>query len=146
MKVVLQRVSRAEVRANGERTGLIGRGLLLLVGIHRDDTEEILRWVCNKLLSLRVFRDGEGKMNRSVTDVGGEILVVSQFTVFGDTNRGTRPGFTDAADPRKAELFYERTIELLRENSTLKVETGRFGAMMEVELINDGPVTLIIER
>lgn len=146
MKVVLQRVSRAEVRANGERTGLIGRGLLLLVGIHRDDTEEILRWVCNKLLSLRVFRDGEGKMNRSVTDVGGEILVVSQFTVFGDTNRGTRPGFTDAADPRKAERFYERTIELLRENSTLKVETGRFGAMMEVELINDGPVTLIIER
>ena len=146
MKIVVQRVKNASVTVNGEITGKIGHGLLLLVGIHADDTEEQLDWCCNKIMKLRIFNDQEGLMNRSVQDVEGEILVVSQFTIYGDTRKGTRPGFTEAAPPGAAEPLYERMIQIFRERTNLNIETGRFGAMMEVELVNDGPVTLIINK
>ena len=146
MKIVVQRVKNASVTVNGEISGKIGRGLLLLVGIHVNDTEEQLDWCCNKIMKLRIFNDQEGLMNRSVQDTGGEILVVSQFTIYGDTRKGTRPGFTEAAPPDIAKPLYERTIEILRERTDLNIESGIFGAMMDVELVNDGPVTLIINK
>ncbi|PWN05955.1 D-aminoacyl-tRNA deacylase [Rhodohalobacter mucosus] len=146
MKIVVQRVKRASVTVNGEIIGKIGHGLLLLAGIHADDTDEQLEWCCNKIMKLRIFNDQEGLMNRSVQDVNGEILVVSQFTLYGDTRKGTRPGFTDAAPPEAAEPIYERMIEIFRQRTDLNVESGVFGAMMDVELVNDGPVTLIIKK
>lgn len=127
-------------------SGKIGHGLLLLVGIHINDTEEQLDWCCNKIMKLRIFNDQDGLMNRSVQDVHGEILVVSQFTIYGDTRKGTRPGFTEAAPPYIAEPLYERMIEIFRERTNLNIESGIFGAMMDVELINDGPVTFIINK
>lgn len=146
MKIVVQRVKNASVTVNGEISGKIGYGLLLLVGIHVNDTEEQLDWCCNKIMKLRIFNDQNGLMNRSVQDTGGEILVVSQFTIYGDTRKGTRPGFTDAAPPDVAKPLYERMIEIFRERTELNIESGIFGAMMEVELVNDGPVTLIITK
>lgn len=146
MKIVVQRVKNASVTVNGQISGKIGHGLLLLVGIHTNDTEEQLDWCCNKIMKLRIFNDQDGLMNRSVQDVGGEILVVSQFTIYGDTRKGTRPGFTDAAPPDIAEPLYERMIEIFRERTDLNIESGIFGAMMDVELVNDGPVTLIITK
>lgn len=145
MRVVLQRVSRARVTVEGRVTGEIGRGLLLLAGFTADDTEETLAWMADKVGGLRIFPDDEGKMNRSVDDVGGDVLVVSQFTLYGDTRKGKRPSFVDAARPEVAIPLYERFVELLRATGR-RVETGEFGAMMEVELVNDGPVTLILER
>jgi D-tyrosyl-tRNA(Tyr) deacylase len=141
---VLQRVSEARVKVGGEITGEIGQGLLLLVGIGREDGDADLVWMADKLAGLRIFEDGEGKMNLSVLDVGGSILSVSQFTLYGDCRKGRRPGFTDAARPETAEVMYERFNSLLRERG-LRVETGRFGAMMEVSLVNDGPVTFILD-
>lgn len=146
MKIVVQRVKNASVTVNGEISGKIGHGLLLLAGIHLKDTEKQLEWCCNKIMKLRIFNDQDGLMNRSVQDVDGEILVVSQFTIYGDTRKGTRPGFTDAAPPDTAEPLYERMIEIFRERTELNIESGIFGAMMEVELVNDGPVTLIINK
>lgn len=146
MKIVVQRVKNASVTVNGQISGKMGHGLLLLVGIHTNDTEEQLDWCCNKIMKLRIFNDQDGLMNRSVQDVGGEILVVSQFTIYGDTRKGTRPGFTDAAPPDIAEPLYERMIEIFRERTDLNIESGIFGAMMDVELVNDGPVTLIITK
>lgn len=145
MRIVLQRVSRARVTVEGRITGEIGAGLLLLVGFTHGDGDEALGWMAEKVAGLRVFPDDEGKMNRSVAEAGGAALVVSQFTLYGDARRGRRPSFVDAAPPETAIPLYERFVDALR-GTGLRVETGEFGAMMDVELVNDGPVTLILER
>jgi D-tyrosyl-tRNA(Tyr) deacylase len=144
MKIVLQRVNEAEVTVDGQSIGRIGLGLVLLVGVGHEDTEEQARYLAEKCLHLRIFEDEGGKMNRSLLDVGGQILAISQFTLYGDTRKGRRPGFTDAAPPEQAEPLYERFVELLREGD-VTVETGRFGQHMLVRIHNDGPVTLILE-
>jgi D-tyrosyl-tRNA(Tyr) deacylase len=146
MKVVIQRVKSASVTVGNEITGAIEEGLLLLVGIHQDDTKEQLEWMCEKILKLRIFEDEDEKMNLSVSDVGGGLLVVSQFTLYGNAKKGTRPSFIEAAKPDKAEPMYEEMISYFNGNSELNIQTGKFGAMMEVELVNDGPVTLILEK
>ena len=145
MRVLLQRVSRAEVRVGDRVTGRIGRGYLLLVGLTHADDEARLAWMADKVAGLRLFGDAEGKMNLALDEVGGALLVVSQFTLYGDARKGKRPSFIDAARPELAIPLYERFVALLRERG-LTVETGEFGAMMDVELVNDGPVTLWIER
>lgn len=146
MKVVVQRVSEASVTVGNEITGAIKKGLLLLVGVHVDDTPEQLQWMCEKILKLRVFEDEDDKMNLSVSDVEGGILVVSQFTLYGDAKKGTRPSYIQAARPEKAEPMYEEMIQYFKEHSSLDIQTGKFGAMMDVKLVNDGPVTLILEK
>ena len=149
MRVVLQRVSRAEVRVAGTVTGRIERGLLVLVGFAPTDTAEQVTWMVDKILGLRVFGDAEGKMNLALADVAGAILVVSQFTLYGDATKGRRPSFIAAAPPDVAIPLYEQFVVLLRERgagSGIMVATGEFGAMMDVELVNDGPVTLILEK
>jgi len=145
MRVVLQRVSRASVTVGGRVTGAIGRGFLLLAGFHTTDTPEQCDWMAAKVAGLRLFADDEGKMNRALPDVDGGVLVVSQFTLYGDTERGRRPSFIDAARPEIAIPLYERFLAQLRA-AGLRVEAGEFGADMQVELLNDGPVTLILER
>ena len=146
MKVIIQRVNSASVTVGKEITGAIKKGLLLLVGIHHDDTEEQMNWMCEKILKLRIFEDENEKMNLSVSDVAGGILVVSQFTLYGDAKKGTRPSFIDAARPEKAEPLYEKMISYFESHSELSIQSGKFGAMMNVELVNDGPVTLILEK
>jgi D-tyrosyl-tRNA(Tyr) deacylase len=149
VKVVVQRVSRAEVRVGGKTVGKIGLGFVILVGFAHADSEDALTWMADKILGLRLFRDAEEKMNLALGDVGGAVLVVSQFTLYGDASKGRRPSFVDAAPPEVAIPLYERFVALLRERgagSGTRVETGQFGAMMEVELVNDGPVTLILEK
>jgi D-tyrosyl-tRNA(Tyr) deacylase len=146
MRVVLQRVISSQVRVNETVIGKIDRGLNLLVGIAETDTEAELAWMARKCLELRVFPDGEpGRFDRSIQEINGEILVVSQFTLYGDCRRGRRPSFDQAAVPDRAEQLYNQFVEKLR-SSGLKVETGKFGAMMQVSIENDGPVTLILER
>lgn len=145
MKIVLQRCKKAKVTAEGKVTGTIGKGFVLLVGITHDDTEKEAEWLADKIIGLRIFEDEDGKMNRSLKDVEGEILSVSQFTLYADCNKGRRPSFVGAAAPEMANSLYERFNELLRSRG-VTVETGIFGAMMEVDLINDGPVTLVLER
>jgi D-tyrosyl-tRNA(Tyr) deacylase len=145
MRVLLQRVSRAEVRVGERVSGRIGRGYLLLVGFTHADTEPTLAWMADKVIGLRLFADAEDKMNLSLSDVSGALLVVSQFTLYGDAAKGRRPSFIDAARPEAAMPLYERFIALLRGRG-VQVETGEFGAMMDVELVNDGPVTLWLER
>ncbi|WP_123041255.1 D-aminoacyl-tRNA deacylase [Cohnella candidum] len=144
MKVVVQRVSEARVKVEEETVGEISQGLLLLVGIGQEDEDADLVWMADKLSGLRIFEDESGKMNLSVLDVGGAILSVSQFTLYGDCRKGRRPNFMGAARPETAEAMYERFNGLLRERG-VSVETGRFGAMMDVGLVNDGPVTLIVD-
>ena len=148
MRVVLQRVKRAEVRVDSRVTGKIGPGFLVLAGFAPTDTEAQLGWMAEKILGLRVFADDQGKMNRDLAETKGSLLVVSQFTLYGDASKGRRPSFIDAAPPNLAVPLYEKFIALLKEKSAGKipVETGEFGAMMDVELVNDGPVTLILER
>lgn len=147
MRAVLQRVSRAEVRIGGRVAGKIGAGFLVLVGFHSSDTAETLAWMADKVLGLRVFGDAEGKMNLALADVAGGLLVVSQFTLYGDARKGRRPSFIDAAPPDVAIRLYEQFVALLRaKGGGLPVATGEFGAMMEVELVNDGPVTLLLEK
>ena len=146
MRAVVQRVSRAAVSVGGEVAGSIGPGLLAFVGIRRGDDEAAGRWLCEKLLRLRVFEDGEGRMNRTVAEAGGAILIVSQFTLYGDTRRGNRPGFEEAAPPEEAGPLYDRIVAYLRESSPVPVASGRFRARMAVELVNDGPVTILLER
>ena len=145
MRIVLQRVSRAEVRIGERSAGRIARGFLLLVGFTATDGEAEIRWMAEKVLGLRLFPDADDKMNLSLSDAGGSLLVVSQFTLYGDASRGRRPSFIDAARPEIAIPLYERFIALLRESGTT-VETGEFGAMMDVELVNDGPATLVLEK
>lgn len=145
MRVLLQRVSRAEVRVDGRVVGRIGRGFCLLVGYTGADTAEQNAWMADKVAGLRLFGDAEGKMNLGLDDVGGAVLVVSQFTLYGDAAKGRRPSFIDAARPEVAIPLYEGFVRLLRERG-LTVETGEFGAMMDVELVNDGPVTLWLEK
>ncbi|MHB2153040.1 D-aminoacyl-tRNA deacylase [Calditrichota bacterium GD2] len=144
MKVVVQRVKQASVKVDGKTVGQIGKGLLLLIGVDQKDDEEDITFVADKCVNLRIFEDEQGKMNRSLLEVGGEILAISQFTLLGDTRKGRRPSFINAADPQKGNAFYQKFIERLREHG-VKVETGIFGAMMDVELLNYGPVTLIVE-
>lgn len=144
MRLVVQRVSRASVTIDGEIVGSIGKGLLVLVGIREGDGEKEIEFFADKLVNLRIFPDADDKMNLSLVDVGGEILVVSQFTLYGDCKKGRRPSFIDAAGPDVAIPIYEQFVERLRQKG-VSVETGRFGAMMDVELVNDGPVTLILE-
>jgi D-tyrosyl-tRNA(Tyr) deacylase len=149
VRVLLQRVSRAEVRIRGSTasrvSGSIDRGFLLLVGFTHTDADEHLVWMADKVVGLRLFADAEDKMNLGLADVGGALLVVSQFTLYGDALKGRRPSFIDAARPETAIPLYDRFIVLLRERG-MRVETGEFGAMMDVELVNDGPVTLWLER
>lgn len=144
MRAVVQRVSSASVSVDQELVSSIGRGLLVLLGVARDDDLEDARYMADKVASLRIFADESGKMNLSVEEIGGEVLVVSQFTLLGDCRKGRRPNFTQSAPPEVALPLYESFIQHLRERG-LRVQEGRFGAMMAVSLINDGPVTLIVE-
>ena len=145
MRVVLQRVSKAAVRIDGRVVGSIGTGVCLLVGFTHSDTVAQAEWLAEKISGLRLFPDAEGKMNLGLAEVGGAVLVVSQFTLYGDAEKGRRPSFVDAARPEVAVPLYEGFIGALRDRN-LEVATGRFGAMMEVDLVNDGPVTLVLER
>ena len=146
MRVVLQRVSRASVSISGKVVGEIGQGLALLVGFTEEDGEDEVRWMAEKVLGLRVFSDDEEKMNLSLQDLEGDLLVVSQFTLYGDTRKGRRPSFVHAAHPDLAIPLYDRFLGILREKAPARVESGEFGAMMDVELVNAGPVTLVLER
>lgn len=145
MRVLLQRVAHASVTIDGRVAGGIGRGYCLLVGFTHADTPEQVAWMADKVSGLRLFPDAEGKMNLSLGDVGGAILVVSQFTLYGDVSRGRRPSFVDAARPEHAIPLYQQFVAALRGLGP-RVETGEFGAAMQVELVNDGPVTLLLER
>ena len=144
MRAVVQRVSRAKVVIDGETVGEIGRGLLVLLGVTQTDTREQGQWLAEKIAGLRIFNDDDGKMNRDVTEVSGGILVVSQFTLYGDCKKGRRPSFVDAAAPDTAIPLYEAFVNSIKALG-IPTATGRFGAMMQVELVNDGPVTLIVD-
>ena len=146
MRVVLQRVKNASVTVSGERVSEIGVGLLLLVGVAKDDGEGEAGWLAEKIAGLRIFNDEDGKMNLGVRDVGGEILAVSQFTLLADTRKGKRPSFIKAALPEEAEPLFGYFCERLRAAGIASVKTGSFGAMMDVALVNDGPVTIVLER
>jgi D-tyrosyl-tRNA(Tyr) deacylase len=145
MRAVVQRVSSAQVRVKGEVVGKTGKGLLILLGVAPTDTDGEADWMAEKCAGLRIFEDDEGKMNRSLQEVGGEALVISQFTLFGDCRKGKRPSFVGAAPPEVAEKLYEKFVAALR-NRGIRTETGIFAARMEVELTNYGPVTLIIDK
>lgn len=146
MRAVVQRVSEASVTVDGKVTGRIRNGLLVLLAIHREDTDEQLRWMADKCRKLRIFEDDQGKMNRSVEDINGGILLVSQFTLYGELKKGTRPSFINSAGPEKAEAMYDGMVSLLEESMPGKIQTGVFAAKMDVALVNDGPVTVIVER
>ena len=144
MRAVIQRVSRASVRINENTTGQIGHGLVVLLGIRSEDTTRDLQWLADKIVHLRIFGDDEGKMNRSLADIDGEMLIVSQFTLYGDCRKGRRPGYSNAAPPEIAEPLYQQFIEAVA-SQQISVATGTFRAAMEVELVNDGPVTLLLD-
>ncbi len=144
MRAVVQRVSQARAVIDQEVAGQIGPGLMVLLGVARTDTPELARWLAEKIVTLRIFNDAEGKMNLDVAEIGGEILVVSQFTLYGDCRKGRRPSFIDAAPPEIAIPLYEEFINGIKALG-IRTATGRFGAMMQVELVNDGPVTLIVD-
>jgi D-tyrosyl-tRNA(Tyr) deacylase len=144
MRAVVQRVRRAKVTVAGEIAGEIGHGLLVLLGVGRDDSAASAEYLADKIVGLRIFEDDAGKMNRSVAEVSGAVLAVSQFTLYGDARKGKRPSFDDAARPGKARELYEHFVERVR-SSGLRCETGRFQEMMEVELVNEGPVTILVD-
>ena len=146
MRIVLQRVKKASVTVGGERISEIGTGLLLLVGVAQGDGEAEADWLAGKVAGLRIMGDEQGMMNLSVKDVGGEALAVSQFTLLADTRKGKRPSFVQAAPPEEAEALFDHFCKRLREAGVASVKTGSFGAMMEVALVNDGPVTIVLER
>ena len=145
MRLVVQRVKHASVKVDGEIKGEIGQGFLVLLGVKKGDTEKDLEYCAKKLVGLRIFEDEDEKMNLSVSDVNGDFLIISQFTLYGDTKKGYRPSFIMAEEPEKANQMYEMFLEKVRKDSGRKVEKGVFGADMKVELLNDGPVTIIIE-
>ena len=144
MKVLIQRVKQASVTIENALYSQIDKGYLIFLGIEKDDSEDKIEWLVNKILNLRIFENDEGKMTHSIIDVQGEILLVSQFTLCGNCKKGKRPSFDNAMLPKEAEILYEKFINVLSENITVK--TGSFGAMMDVALINDGPVTFMIEK
>ena len=144
MKFVIQRVNHAEVKVDGEIVGKIGKGFLVLIGVGREDTKEDADWYLKKLLGLRIFEDENGKTNLSLADVNGELLLVSQFTLYANCKKGNRPSFIEAGSPEKANALYEYIIKKCRE-SVERVETGRFGADMKVSLLNDGPFTIVLD-
>lgn len=144
MQAVVQRVTRSEVRVDNQRIGAIEHGLLVLLAVGHADTEKEIRWMADKIINLRIFEDRSGKMNRSLRDTGGAMLVVSQFTLMGDCRKGRRPSFAAAAPPDRAETVYKQFVSTVRQ-SNVEVATGKFGAMMQVSLVNDGPVTLILK-
>jgi D-tyrosyl-tRNA(Tyr) deacylase len=146
MKSLIQRVSQASVTVEGKVVGQIDRGVLVLLGLEKPDTEQDVDWHIKKLLELRIFPDAQDKMNLSVTDIQGDLLIVSQFTLAASCRKGTRPSFDSAMPPAQAERFYELYLARLRDATDLKVQTGIFGAMMDVALVNDGPVTFMLER
>jgi D-tyrosyl-tRNA(Tyr) deacylase len=146
VKTVVQRVSEASVAVEGRAVASIAHGLVVLAGFHRDDTEAELAWMARKVASLRVFEDADGRMSESLAAVEGDILIVSQFTLYGDCHKGARPSFDKSAPPEAARELYERFVELLEEEAPGRVKTGEFKAKMDVSLVNDGPVTLVIER
>jgi D-tyrosyl-tRNA(Tyr) deacylase len=142
MRVLIQKVSSASVTITGAIKSEIGQGLLILLGVENEDSQEDIDWLCKKIVNLRIFNDSDGKMNLSVQDIDGELLVVSQFTLFASTKKGNRPGFTRSAKPDYAIPMYEKFVQTLGEVSGKKIRTGEFGAMMDVALVNDGPVTI----
>ena len=144
MRACVQRVRTASVTVDGNIVGQIDHGLVVLLGVAQGDTEQDAKQLADKIVKLRIFEDDQDKMNRSLVDTGGSMLVVSQFTLAADTSRGNRPSFVHAADPAVAESLYERVVDVLRREHDLPVETGLFGGMMKVELVNDGPVTIIL--
>lgn len=146
MRVLIQRVREASVTVDGVITGAIEQGLLIFVGITATDTSRELHWMCEKILHLRIFPDDDGKMNRSVLDVAGGLLVVSQFTLYGDAHKGNRPSYTNAAPPAIAKPMYNTMLDYFRQHNPLGIQAGIFGAMMDVRLLNDGPVTIWLER
>ena len=145
MRIVIQRVSRASVKVADETVGKIENGLLVFLGISHDDQEEDVHWLAKKLMNLRIFNDDEGKMNLSLNDVDGEVLIVSQFTLYASTKKGNRPSFVKSANPNLGKRLYEYFIDYLNKEYKISVATGVFGAMMEIELLNDGPVTIIMD-
>ncbi|HAK46094.1 MAG TPA: D-tyrosyl-tRNA(Tyr) deacylase [Spirochaeta sp.] len=145
MRFVIQRVTRASVTVNGDSRRSIGRGLMVLAGIGRDDTEADIEWFSKKLINLRIFEDDEGKMNLSVQDIGGELMIVSQFTLFATTKKGNRPGFNASAPPERAIPLYNSLIDKLEQLSGKRPATGEFGADMDIDMINHGPVTIMID-
>lgn len=145
MKTVIQRVKSASVTIDGNLYSSINQGILVLYGVEKGDVDDFSRYLTEKILKLRIFEDDNGKMNLSVKDIHGELLIVSQFTLAGDTRKGTRPSFDSAMPPKEAEVMYENFVKMMKE-SGLTVKTGIFGAMMDVALINDGPVTFILEK
>jgi len=146
MRVVLQRVGEASVTVEGRRVGAIEAGVLLLVGFREEDDDEVLDWMARKVVDLRIFPDDQGRMNRSLAEAGGGILIVSQFTLYGDVRKGRRPSFVHAAQPSTARRHYEAFLARMRVLAPGPVEAGEFGAMMAVSLVNDGPVTLVLDR
>jgi D-tyrosyl-tRNA(Tyr) deacylase len=146
MRAVIQRVSRAKVTSGGETVGAIGQGLLVLVGFGHGDDGAAVAWMAEKIVKLRIFEDEAGKMNRSVADVGGGVLIVPQFTLYGDAQKGNRPGFDAAARPERSEPLFRELVAYLTERTSLFVASGSFGAQMDVELVNDGPVSILLER
>jgi len=144
MRAIVQRVAKAEVTVDKEIVGSIGQGLLVLLAVHKDDTEDKIAKLADKIVNLRIFADEQGKMNRSLMDIPGELLIVPQFTLYGDTRKGNRPGFADSAGPDKARLFCDQFVSVCKDKG-FKTETGAFGQHMQVSLANDGPVTLTVE-
>lgn len=147
MKIVVQRVNSAKLTIDGAEHCSINRGILALVGIKTDDNESVFEWIGNKLVNLRIFNDAEGKMNLSVSDIEGEIMLVSNFTLYGDARKGFRPSYTDAMLPELAKSYYDNFVKFMQTKyPKVKIVSGIFGAMMDIELINNGPVTVIIEK
>lgn len=146
MRAVVQRVSRAKVTIEGKVEGEIQKGLLVLIAISNSDNTGTMKWMCSKLVNLRIFPDSEGKMNLSLSDTGGGLLLISNFTLYGNVQRGFRPSFTESAHPTISEPLYLEMVSYLKENYPLQIESGIFGAMMDIELVNDGPVTVIIDK